>query len=67
MTEPNAAFAGAISTMSFARFRASMVTFNVERAPSRPFGLWGFVSMVETGGNCEKTAWRPGCDQVLQP
>jgi hypothetical protein len=52
LTEPNAALAGAISTMSFARFKASMAIFNEERAPSRPFGRREFASMVETRGSC---------------
>jgi hypothetical protein len=55
MTDPNAALAGAMSTMSFARFMASMATFNEERASSRPFGRWELASIVETGGSCEKT------------
>ena len=47
MTEPNTALAGEMQEISFARSRASMATFNEERAPSRGFGRWGFVSMVE--------------------
>ena len=41
---------------SFARFIASMAALNEERAPSRRFDRWGFVSMVGVRGGCEKTA-----------
>ena len=47
LTEPNAALAGVIGKISFARFRASIVTFNEESVLSRPFGCWGLVFMVE--------------------
>jgi hypothetical protein len=62
MTEPNAALAGAMSTMSFARFMASMAIFNEERTLSRLFDRGEFASMVETGGRCGKTVRRAGCD-----
>jgi len=52
--EPNTALAGAIAEISFAIFKASMVTFNEERTPSRPFDRLGFASMVEARGDCEK-------------
>ena len=60
LTEPNAALAGAIPDISFARFRASMVTFNEERAPFRPFGLGRLetVSMVGTRDSGEISVWR---------
>ena len=63
LTEPKAAFAGVIPAISFARFRDSMATFNEERAPSRPFGRWEFVSIVGNRGSCEKVARREGCEE----
>jgi len=38
LTEPKTALAGVTLAASFARFRASMATFNEEMVPSRPFG-----------------------------
>ena len=35
--------------ISFARFRASMATSNVERTPPRPFCRWEFATIVEDG------------------
>jgi len=48
LTVPNTALAGKIPHISFARFRASMDTFNEVRVLSRPFGRWDLGSMVET-------------------
>ena len=45
--EPNAALAGVMVDISFARFRASMVTFNEEMTSPRPFGCLAFVAMIE--------------------
>lgn len=59
MTEPNTALAGVIQEISFARPRASMATFNEDRAPSRGFGRWDFVSMVEAQGGWEYAEERP--------
>ena len=47
LTELKAAVAGVILETSLTRFRALIATFNVERTPSCPFGLWVFVSMVQ--------------------
>jgi hypothetical protein len=66
-TEPKTILAGAISTMSFARFTASMARFNEERAPSRSFGRCEFAAMVEGGGSSEKPAWRTGCEERFKP
>ena len=48
LTEPKTALAGVILESSFARFKASMATFNAEIMLSRPLGRWGSASMVET-------------------
>ena len=62
LTEPNAAFAGVILEISFARFRASMAIFNDESVASRRFRRWGFaLSMVKSRGRCEEGVWRGGC------
>ena len=45
MTEPKTTLAGVMLEASFARFKASMATFNEERVPPRPFGCWDSVSM----------------------
>ena len=47
ITELKAALAGVILQISFARFRASMVMVNVERALRRSVGGWKFACMVE--------------------
>ena len=47
LTEAKAAFAGVPSNMSFMTFRASIATFNEERATSRRSGCWGFGNMVD--------------------
>jgi hypothetical protein len=52
--EPKTALAGVMLEISFARVKASMNTFKVVTAPSRSFGCWGFVAIVEAGGGCEK-------------
>lgn len=44
LVDANTALAGVMLEISFARSRASMATFNVERAPSRPFCCWGVKS-----------------------
>ena len=50
--------AGNIAETSFARFRASIVTFNVERTPSR-FDCWDFEAIVEARDSGDKMmiAW----------
>jgi len=45
LTEPKAALAGVTLETSFARFTASMATFNEERIPSRSFGRLDLVSI----------------------
>ena len=67
LTEPKTALAGVILEISFARFKASMAIFNAEIAPSRPLGRWDLGSMVETGGNCERTVRREGCEEGSEP
>ena len=65
LTEPKTALAGVALETSFARFMASIAAFNSETAPSRR--RWELASMVETGGSCEKTAWRAGCEKMPKP
>ena len=55
LAEPKTALAGVILEASFARFKASMRTFNAEMVPSRSLGCWGLGFMVETGGRWERT------------
>ena len=55
--EPKTALAGVALEISFARFEASMSTFKAERIPSRSFGRWEFVAIVETRGSREKAVW----------
>ena len=47
LAEPKAAFAGVTLEISFARFKASMVTFKAERVFSFPPFCWDFGVMVE--------------------
>ena len=54
LTEPKAAFAGVMLQISFARFRVSMVTLNIEMVPPRPLGRWRFACMIEGRGIWEK-------------
>jgi len=44
-----------------------MATFNEERAPSRAFGRWEFVSIVGNRGCCKETMWRAGCEGGPEP
>ena len=62
LTEPKTALAGVTLEISFARFIASMDTFNVERRPPRPLGRWELVAIVETGSEYGK---RRGTGTVL--
>ena len=60
LTEPKTALAGVMLETSFARFMASMATFNEETAPPLRFCLLELASMVETRGSGGKTEmWRP--------
>jgi len=54
LAEPKMALAGVTAETSFARFKASMAAFSKERVPSRPFGRWDLVAMVEVRGGCEE-------------
>jgi hypothetical protein len=54
LTEPKTTLAGVMLETSLARFMTSIAAFNDERATSRR--RWGFASMVETCGCCEKAA-----------
>ena len=63
LTEPKTALAGVTLEISFARFIASMDTFNVERRPLRPLGRCEFVAIVKTGGRCREKAWQRGCGE----
>jgi hypothetical protein len=54
LTEPKTALAGVMLEISFARFRASIVTFNVEITPFRAFGRWEFAAIVENRGSREE-------------
>ena len=47
LADSNAGLAGAVPVASFARFKASIAMLS-ESTPSRPFGRWDLVSMVET-------------------
>ena len=67
LTEPKAALAGVMLDISFARFKASMATFNGEIVPSRSFGRWDLASMVRIRGSYEKTARCEGCEENPKP
>ena len=54
LAEPNAALAGVILEVSFARLRASMAAFNEDRAPSCPFGRLDLSTMVGTQVSCKR-------------
>ena len=64
-TEPKTALAGVMLETSFARFMASMATFNEERVPARLFDRWNFASMVQSqcGDKMTVTAGRAGCEE----
>jgi len=40
-----------------------MAIFSEERAPSRPFGRWESVAMVEIQSRCKGAVRRGGCDE----
>ena len=52
----NAAFAGVMLEISFAKLTASMAMFNEERVPSRPFCSCELVSMTRSQGGYEMQA-----------
>jgi len=47
---PKTAFAGVMLDTSFARFMASIATFNEEGRPPRSFGRWDLLSMNQSKG-----------------
>jgi len=55
---PKTALAGVILEIFSARFVASMAAFKEEIEPSRPFGRWDLVVMVEAQGSCKKAVQR---------
>lgn len=59
LTEPKMALTGVMLEISFPRFRASIATFNEERASGR----FGLASMFETRSGRERKAWRAGCEE----
>ena len=58
LTEPKTALAGVTLETSFARFMASIATFNDERTPSRRSCRWESGSMVEGQGRGERRCCR---------
>ena len=67
LTEPKTALAGVILEISFARFKASIATFNAEIAPSRSLGRLDPAFMVETQGGGERTVQSGGREKGLEP
>ena len=67
LTEPKTAFAGVILESSFARFMASIDTFNVMTRAPRPFRLLEFVAIVEDGSKCRKRRGTEGVGQKPDP
>jgi hypothetical protein len=53
LRDPNTDLADVTSVISFAKFIASMATFNDERAPPGAFECCEFVVIVENRGRCE--------------
>jgi hypothetical protein len=45
VTEPKATVAGVKPEISFARFRDTMATFNIEKTLSRPLAGWGLEAI----------------------
>ena len=66
LTVPKTALAGVTLDASFARFKASMATFNAEMVPSHSLGRWDPAFMVETRGSGERTVQRGGRDEGLE-
>ena len=62
LAEPKTALAGVILETSFARFNASINTFNADMVPSCSLGCWVLGSIVETGGRCGRTLRRGGSE-----
>ena len=54
LAEPNAALAGVILEVSFARLRAPMAVFNEDRAPSCPFDRLDLSAIVEIRVSCKE-------------
>lgn len=70
LVKPKAAFAGVIFEISLARLEHSMARFNVETTPSRSFGYWEPVAIVETRGSSasrEEAASDTACGEEAEP
>ena len=68
LTEPNAALAGVMLEISFARSMASMAAFNDERTPSsRRCDRRESASMVETRGRQENDAFQRAVREDTSP
>ena len=65
LAEPKTALAGVMLEASFARFKASMRTFNAEMVPSRSLGR-GLGFMVETGGRWKRTVGGGGSERCCE-
>ena len=63
LTVPKAIFAGSIPDKSFAKFKASMAIFKVERIVFHSFCGRDFASIFENRGNCEGTCGAQGCEE----
>ena len=61
LTVPKTALAEVIPGSSFARFKASMATFNANISLSPPLSGWDSASMVGNRVSCERTVRREGC------
>ena len=60
LTEPKATTAGVMPAISFARFRDTMATFNIEKTLSRPFVGWDLeaIELKSGGSSSEEMARR---------
>lgn len=58
LTEPKTDLAGVVFEV-FARFKASVVAFNAEMAPSRFFGRWDPASMRDSSMGIARKASNP--------
>lgn len=55
LTEPNAALAGVMFTLSSPRFMVSMATFSKDRTSAPRFDRGAVESMVKTRASCGET------------
>ena len=60
LAEPKTALAGVMLEISFVRFRASIVTFKVERVVPFPLFCWDFGAIVESRGRKDSIWALPG-------